>query len=56
MLLMSETERRDLRAEILAAARGLFIQQGYHGLAMRQIAEAVGVSKPALYYHFRDKE
>ena len=45
-----------LREQILVTAKGLFIQQGYHGLAMRQISEAVGVSKAALYYHFKDKE
>ena len=46
----------DLRQQILSTAKILFIQQGYHGLSMRQIAEALGVSKAALYYHFRDKE
>ena len=45
-----------LREKILDAATHLFIQHGYHGLAMRQIAEALQVSKPALYYHFKDKE
>jgi TetR/AcrR family transcriptional regulator len=45
-----------LREQILAAAQSLFIQHGYHGLAMREISEAVGVSKAALYYHFKDKE
>jgi AcrR family transcriptional regulator len=45
-----------LREKILVAAKSLFIQQGYHGLAMRQISDAVGVSKAALYYHFKDKE
>jgi len=45
-----------LRTKILSMATKLFIQHGYHGLAMRQIAEALHVSKPALYYHFRDKE
>ncbi len=45
-----------MRDKILVTARRLFIQQGYAGLSMREIAEAVGVSKPALYYHFRDKE
>jgi AcrR family transcriptional regulator len=45
-----------LRENILVAAKSLFIQQGYHGLAMRQISDAVGVSKAALYYHFKDKE
>jgi AcrR family transcriptional regulator len=46
----------DLRQQILSTASQLFIQHGYHGLAMRQIAEALGVSKAALYYHFKDKE
>lgn len=46
----------DLRPLILSTASQLFIQQGYHGLSMRQIAEALGVSKAALYYHFKDKE
>lgn len=46
----------DLRPQILDAAKRLFIEKGYHGLAMRQIAEALGVSKAALYYHFKDKE
>jgi AcrR family transcriptional regulator len=46
----------DLREQILSTAKRLFIQQGYYGLAMRQIAEALGVSKAALYYHFKDKE
>ncbi len=45
-----------LREKILVTGKSLFIRHGYHGLAMRQISEAVGVSKPALYYHFIDKE
>jgi AcrR family transcriptional regulator len=45
-----------LREQILSTAKSMFIQQGYHGLAMRQISDALGVSKAALYYHFKDKE
>lgn len=45
-----------MREQILAAANKLLMLQGYSGLAMRQIADEVGVSKAALYYHFRDKE
>jgi AcrR family transcriptional regulator len=52
---MTHTEY-DLRKQILETSKSLFIQQGYHGLAMRQISEALGVSKAALYYHFKDKE
>ena len=50
------TSEIGLREQILVTAKSLFIQQGYHGLAMRQISDAVGVSKAALYYHFKDKE
>lgn len=45
-----------MRQQILAAANKLLMLQGYSGLAMRQIADEVGVSKAALYYHFKDKE
>jgi len=53
---MNTSETRDLRESILATAKILFSQQGYHGLAMREISEALGVAKSALYYHFKDKE
>jgi AcrR family transcriptional regulator len=51
---MAETP--DSRAAILEAAKHLFMQEGFRGISMRQIAEAVGVTKAALYYHFKDKE
>jgi AcrR family transcriptional regulator len=54
MMAVSETD--DLHDLILSAAKELFSTQGYHGLSMRQIAESVGVSKAALYYHFKNKE
>jgi AcrR family transcriptional regulator len=50
------TNEPGLREQILETAKSLFIQHGYHGLAMRQISDALGVSKAALYYHFKDKE
>jgi AcrR family transcriptional regulator len=53
---MPNSDRKDMHQEILRAAKALFFEQGYHRLAMRQIAEAVGVTKAALYYHFKDKE
>lgn len=52
----STGETQSMRQEILATARALFIQQGYRGLSMSMLARAVGVSKAALYYHFKDKE
>ncbi len=47
---------QDVRQQILHEATRLFVDRGYHGLSMREIAEAVGVSKAGLYYHFKDKE
>lgn len=45
-----------LRDRILDAATRLFAQQGYAQTSMRGVAEAVGCTKPALYYHFGSKE
>jgi len=46
----------DVPQQILHEATRLFVDRGYHALSMREIAEAVGVSKAGLYYHFEDKE
>lgn len=46
----------DSRERILDEAKVLFALHGYRGLSMRAIAEAVGISKAGIYYHFRDKE
>src|SRR5512136_171304 len=53
---MSTAEPVDVRARIMDEATRLFVARGYHGIAMREIAEAVGLSKAGLYYHFKDKE
>ena len=45
-----------LRERILAEGARLFMEHGYNGISMREIAEAVGVSKAGLYYHFKDKQ
>jgi AcrR family transcriptional regulator len=45
-----------LADQILETANSLFIEKGYYGLSMREISDALGVSKAALYYHFKDKE
>src|SRR5215213_512295 len=43
------------RAQLLVAAREIFVAQGYHAAAMDEIAERAGVSKPVLYQHFPGK-
>jgi AcrR family transcriptional regulator len=46
----------DTRERILAAARGLFIERGVQQTSLRDIAEQLGLSKPALYHHFDSRE
>ena len=44
------------RSEILVVARRLFMARGYRAVTTREIADAVGVTQPALYHHFGGKE
>ncbi|HTH13861.1 MAG TPA: TetR/AcrR family transcriptional regulator [Spirochaetia bacterium] len=41
---------------ILRAAQRRFLQWGYSGTSIAQLAEDLGITKAALYYHFPDKE
>jgi AcrR family transcriptional regulator len=51
-------ERRgdETRERILDVALELFNEQGYERTSLREIAERLGVTKAALYYHFKSKE
>jgi AcrR family transcriptional regulator len=49
--MVERTNRRDL---IIEEASRLFVEQGYAATSVRQIAEAVGCTEAALYYHFKD--
>jgi AcrR family transcriptional regulator len=44
------------RDEILGAAKELFLTEGYAATTIRKIADRLGVSAPALYLYFADKE
>jgi AcrR family transcriptional regulator len=44
------------RHEILTAARGCFARFGYEGATVRRLEEATGMSRGAIFHHFRDKE
>jgi AcrR family transcriptional regulator len=44
------------RQEILDAALVLFTQRGVLGVTTRDIAAAVGLSQPAIYAHFRNRD
>jgi AcrR family transcriptional regulator len=44
------------RASILAVAKVLFADKGYHGVSVDEIAKRLGVSPAVLYQHFPSKE
>ncbi|MGC4894171.1 TetR/AcrR family transcriptional regulator [Micromonospora sp. DT31] len=44
------------RKRIQAVALELFTEQGYEKTSLREIAERLGVTKAALYYHFKSKD
>ncbi|MEF7617557.1 TetR/AcrR family transcriptional regulator [Aquincola sp. MAHUQ-54] len=46
----------DHRRDILDAGAALFAKHGYLGTSMNQVAEACGITKPALYHYYRDKD
>lgn len=51
-----ERERAELRDKILAAARAMFVEEGYEAVTMRRIAERIEYSPTALYLHFETKD
>lgn len=48
--------REDTRTRIQEIALKLFTEQGYEATSLREIAEELGVTKAALYYHFKTKD
>ncbi|HEY3010207.1 MAG TPA: helix-turn-helix domain-containing protein [Micromonosporaceae bacterium] len=44
------------RREILAAARAVFARHGYEGATVRRLEEETGLSRGAIFHHFRDKD
>ncbi|WP_159807771.1 TetR/AcrR family transcriptional regulator [Cellulomonas citrea] len=51
------TRRRgNTRGQIQQAALSRFTEQGYDKTSLREIAEDLGITKAAVYYHFRSKD
>ncbi len=53
---MGEPSKGSTRERIQQVALDLFAEQGYDKTSLREIADRLGVTKAALYYHFKTKE
>jgi predicted transcriptional regulator len=53
---MAKKVNKTSKEEIKLKAFELMAKQGVQSISMRQIADACGVSKPMLYYYFKDKD
>jgi AcrR family transcriptional regulator len=52
-VLIDKTETKN---KVFMAAAELFASKGFYHVSVREICEEAGVSKPVLYYYFKDKE
>jgi len=53
---MPPQSNRNVRTRILEEAVRLFSEKGFDGTSIQLIADAVGIRKPSLLYHFKSKE
>src|SRR3990172_2964473 len=53
---ITSTRGERTQAEIIRAAHRLFLERGYHGSSMRDIARQAEVALSGIYNHFASKE
>jgi AcrR family transcriptional regulator len=54
---LTRAERKErTRAELVATAREVFLERGFHGASLDEIAETAGYSKGAVYSNFANKD
>lgn len=53
---MATTEYNDLERQIIETAQQLFIEKGFAGTSMSDIAATIGINRPTLHYYFRTKD
>jgi AcrR family transcriptional regulator len=51
-----EQQKANLRRTILTAAGELFLEHGYEGFSLRQVAERIGYSATTIYRYFANKD
>lgn len=52
----TRSRRTDTREAIQHSALTRFTEHGYDGTSLREIADGLGITKAAVYYHFRSKD
>lgn len=53
---MAENNITDAEKRIINAARSVFLNKGYFGARMQEIADAAGINKAMLHYYYRSKD
>lgn len=51
-----DTAKAELRETILAAARGLVLEEGFASLSIRKLAERIGYAPGTIYLYFKDRD
>jgi AcrR family transcriptional regulator len=52
----ADTGATDTRARLVDVAVGLFMRHSFAGTSLQMIADAMGLTKAAIYHHFRTRE
>lgn len=52
----AERHPDDTRERVIDAAQQIFARDGFVGAKMQEIADRVGIQRPSLFYHFKNKE